>query len=319
MTEELTPESRKEAFLAKAAGESVETPTPESREEYFLNKIAEGGGGGTSDFDSLTNRPKYNNATMTKDTNIPEVIDTAFTGTDGTSAGTTGLVPAPATTDAGKFLKADGTWDTAGGATVVQTKGTSTTDVMSQNAVTSALFADPATQQLVQIGLNADAGTRISSQSGRVAIGKGAVASGQEKNIAIGHYAKASTSVYGGPAIGIGAPVEKDFTINIGGVGRIQDGKDNVIIGFDASVEGSNRDYCVAIGRGANCSRRAEVNIGTGRSTTKGYNNTAYRVLGGVYDGQDAHDAVTVNQVNSVIDAINTALSTSIPHIGATS
>ena len=39
----------------------------------------------------------------------------AFTGTDGTSAGVAGLVPAPATTDAGKFLKADGTWDTAGG------------------------------------------------------------------------------------------------------------------------------------------------------------------------------------------------------------
>lgn len=65
-----------------------------------------------------------------------------FTGTDGSSAGTAGLVPAPATTDAGKFLKADGTWDTAGGGsgpTVVQTTGTSTTDVMSQNAVTVAL------------------------------------------------------------------------------------------------------------------------------------------------------------------------------------
>lgn len=35
---------------------------------------------------------------------------TAFTGTDGTSAGTMGLVPAPATTDAGKVLGADGSW-----------------------------------------------------------------------------------------------------------------------------------------------------------------------------------------------------------------
>lgn len=74
-----------------------------------------GGGGGTSDFDQLTNRPKYNGTAMTGETNIPEVINTAFTGTDGTAAGTAGLVPAPATTDAGKFLKADGTWDTAGG------------------------------------------------------------------------------------------------------------------------------------------------------------------------------------------------------------
>ena len=34
-----------------------------------------------------------------------------FTGTDGVNAGTAGKVPAPATTDAGKYLKADGTWD----------------------------------------------------------------------------------------------------------------------------------------------------------------------------------------------------------------
>ena len=34
----------------------------------------------------------------------------AFTGTTGAAAGAAGLVPAPATTDAGKVLKADGTW-----------------------------------------------------------------------------------------------------------------------------------------------------------------------------------------------------------------
>lgn len=38
-----------------------------------------------------------------------------FVGATPILAGTSGLVPAPATTDAGKFLKADGTWDTAGG------------------------------------------------------------------------------------------------------------------------------------------------------------------------------------------------------------
>ena len=35
-----------------------------------------------------------------------------FTGTDGSAAGTAGLVPAPQTTDADKFLKSDGTWAT---------------------------------------------------------------------------------------------------------------------------------------------------------------------------------------------------------------
>ena len=40
-----------------------------------------------------------------------------FVGTDGHTAGTAGLVPAPATTDAGEYLKADGTWDTPPGVT----------------------------------------------------------------------------------------------------------------------------------------------------------------------------------------------------------
>lgn len=70
-----------------------------------------GGGGGTSDFDQLTNRPKYNGTTMSSETNIPEVKTyTDFVGTDGTATGTAGLVPAPATTDAGKFLTASGAW-----------------------------------------------------------------------------------------------------------------------------------------------------------------------------------------------------------------
>lgn len=40
---------------------------------------------------------------------------THFTGTDGIADGVQGLVPAPIPADAGKFLKADGTWDNAGG------------------------------------------------------------------------------------------------------------------------------------------------------------------------------------------------------------
>lgn len=50
--------------------------------------------------------------------NVISATDTTysnFVGTDGSQAGTAGLVPAPATTDAGKFLKADGTWGSAGG------------------------------------------------------------------------------------------------------------------------------------------------------------------------------------------------------------
>lgn len=51
-----------------------------------------------------------------------------FVGTDGNTDGTSGLVPAPATTDAGKFLKADGTWDTAGGGSSSSFKELTTAD-----------------------------------------------------------------------------------------------------------------------------------------------------------------------------------------------
>ena len=126
-------------------------------DNWYERKPLGGGGGGTTDFEDLDNRPKYNGQLMTGETDIPAVVtytagsnititngeisatdttytagtnvsisdqnvisatDTTysnFTGTDGTAAGAAGLVPAPATTDAGKFLKADGTWDTAGG------------------------------------------------------------------------------------------------------------------------------------------------------------------------------------------------------------
>lgn len=43
--ENLTPITRKELFLAKAAGQDVETPSPITREEMFLDKIQGGGGG----------------------------------------------------------------------------------------------------------------------------------------------------------------------------------------------------------------------------------------------------------------------------------
>lgn len=51
-----------------------------------------------------------------------------FVGTDGTADGKAGLVPAPATTDSGKFLKADGTWSVAGGGACNWVVRTLTTD-----------------------------------------------------------------------------------------------------------------------------------------------------------------------------------------------
>lgn len=46
MSDELTPITRKETFLAKAGGQNVVTPTPITREETFLQAIIDNGGGG---------------------------------------------------------------------------------------------------------------------------------------------------------------------------------------------------------------------------------------------------------------------------------
>lgn len=298
MADELPePASRKEEYLAKAAGMDVEElPTPASREEQYLNAIAEnggGGGGGTSNFNKLTNRPKYNGVTMTGDTNVPEVktytagtnvaisdqnvisaTDTtysAFTGTDGTAAGTAGLVPAPATTDAGKFLKADGTWDTAGGGSsvnVVQTTGTSTTDVMSQNATTSMVYADPSTKQKIKLGFNA-------SNSGNSSISIGAYSQSiSAETVAIGYSAKAR----GDKAIAIGSNVD-----------------------YGLPYPGS-----VSLGAYSSASHEGEMNIGLPSATAAqqaiyGYSGSAYRLLTGLYDPQNAHDAATKGYVDGKV------------------
>ena len=79
---------------------------------------------------------------------------------------------------------------------------------------------------------------------------------------------------------------------------------------------GASNKGAIALGAWTSSNTVGVMNIGPS-DTTYGYNNSNYRLLSGLYDGQNAHDAVTVGQVNSVIDAINTALSTNIPHIGA--
>lgn len=63
------PITRKETFLAKAAGQDV--PLPEdtlTREEAYLRAIAEngggGGGGGTSNYNALENKPQINGTTL---------------------------------------------------------------------------------------------------------------------------------------------------------------------------------------------------------------------------------------------------------------
>lgn len=91
----------------------------------------------------------------------------------------------------------------------------------------------------------------------------------------------------------------------------------SVALGYGALVS-QNLTNSIALGAYSKPTSSGELNIGTGNSTTNvGYNNSNYRLLTGVYDGQSANDAVNVGQINALIDAINAAASLSIPHIGA--
>lgn len=337
-----------------------------------------------------------------------------FTGTDGQTAGAAGLVPAPATTDDGKFLSAGGSWgtptdttysagaglvltgtvfsgdvtyralngasapttateakyigqlyyDTTGGdmyycsaitpqgtdpetytytwtqlgggssVTVVQTTGTSTTDVMSQVATSQMIYPSGYETSKTKIAIagtaTGNSGLVIganSSDSGKdscIAIGNSAKTS-RGSSIAIGHGAEATTSnQYAGLCLAIGNDARGDFAIganaNASGTSSIAIGASSnsyrtetvgygsIAIGAYARTSSGN-NYSVALGYGARTSRAGEVNIGA-VNTSYGYNSTNYRVLGGVHPAVDEHDATTLGQLNSRIVGSGTAAPT---------
>ena len=165
------------------------------------------------------------------------------------------------------------------GPTVVQTTGTSTTDVMSQNAVTSMVFADPATQYKIKIGSGASGnegaeGVEIGHNAGATATG----------NVAVGYSSTASGS-YGAVAIGNSATAS---------------GSRAVAVGPTAYADSS---YCVALGKGARATVQGQFDVSTGTDTTSGYNNSNYRLLTGLYDPQSAHDAATKGYVDPTTDS----------------
>lgn len=109
------------------------------------------------------------------------------------TAGTVGMLYED-TTNGDLYICVDATnpytWEEIGaggsGPTVVQTTGTSTTDVMSQNAVSSMVYADPSSMRNVRIGYD----SQVQGGVGQVAIGESSHA------YAIGEAALAS---YSGP------------------------------------------------------------------------------------------------------------------------
>lgn len=218
------------------------------------------------------------------------------------------------------------TWEEVGAGgggsiTPVQTTGTSTTDVMSQDATTKMIYPDIASNPYkMVIGDGSIGGTNkgvaingaiySGLNSGSIAIGAPDGSYAQ-----IGQNGRANSSV----AIGSAAAVGRGYnSVSIGASSYCNSGQDageNVAIGYNSYAGNGNVTGTVSLGARSKPTRQGEVNVGN--TANQGYNNTAYRVIGGVHDGQDAHDVVTVEQLNATIDAINTATGSSIPHVGA--
>ena len=195
------------------------------------------------------------------------------------------------------------TWvEQAGGPTVVQTTGTSTTDVMSQNAVTDMVFAGNSKQR-IRIGDN----TAEAGPYGSVAIGTGA--RGAYYGVTIGYNCGVQSP--GSSSTEIGSVVIGTNSYTRG------KGMTQVIVGRDAgpniTEQGSNvADFAVSLGAESHgnkkgsvalgaCSKTSyngEVSIGS-TVTTYGYNGSNYRLLTGVYDPQSAHDAANKQYVDA--------------------
>lgn len=204
---------------------------------------------------------------------------------------------------------------------VVQTTGESTTDVMSQKSTTDMIYSPKTTSTYdnwgaVYIGNKNANNEVIVDPSTSDTHGTYFYALPSEPSIPQNRSVNILGSVSGGSSVAIGNGATSNRQSVAIGASATMSASDCVAIGYSAYIP-SQASSSVALGVYAQPTRRGEVNIGTGISFNYGYNNTNYRVLGGVHDGQLAQDAVTVNQVNSVIDAINAALSTNISHIGA--
>lgn len=74
----MEPVTRKELFMAAAAGENVSTPKPVTREEYFLSKIGGGGAGGGVMVVNIT--PDDDFVSFTKDKPYAEIVQAIESG-----------------------------------------------------------------------------------------------------------------------------------------------------------------------------------------------------------------------------------------------
>ena len=106
MSDELTPITRKETFLAKAGGQNVVTPTPITREETFLQAIIDNGGGGGGGGGALIATLNMQTGALDKTWTEINNADLAFVSINGGDMKATGFVAITAPSEMGYIVGA---------------------------------------------------------------------------------------------------------------------------------------------------------------------------------------------------------------------
>lgn len=258
---------------------------PEEAQDVSTKNYVDTQGGSGSSYTAGENITIENNVISATNTTYNN-----FTGATDSINGTNGLVPAPVAGDEGKFLRGDGTWDTvSAGPTVVQTTGTSQTDVMSQVASSQLIYpsGEETSKTKIAIGYNAAIG---SSENPMIAIGSQSQATKAEA-LALGNSTVASGS--GSITIGARSTASANFAIAIGS-------------GTGAANSQATNTNSIAIGTYAKTTRNNEFSIG---------DNTHTKYLTNITDPSFAQDAATKNYVDSFypVGAVYSSTSSTVP------
>ena len=167
---------------------------------------------------------------------------------------------------------------------VVQEIGSSTTDVMSQDA----------TSKLVFNGGSYPIAIRIGNENNTNAM----------DTISIGAF----NSVKGNGTISIGANAEAGSNNSVA-LGYTSTAIQTGSVALGAAANAGMGNYNVAIGYGATAdSRVGQVSFKKSSSyKNRSYNNSGYMLVAGVHDGVDLHDAATVAQGNTLATSAPTS------------
>ncbi len=115
MSDELTPITRKETFLAKAGGQNVVTPTPITREETFLQAIIDNGSGGGTGGGALIATLNLQTGALDKTWTEINNADIAFVSITESGLNVRGFVAMTAPSDNGYMVGAISYSDTESG------------------------------------------------------------------------------------------------------------------------------------------------------------------------------------------------------------